>query len=686
MTTVDIHDVFGSERGDSFDIRKAYILGLLSELVYPKSDEEREAYERFKSVNRSNKKYRSKLWGLFFRQETKSNTDHDTSDLIAALGDFARIEAERIERDLLSYGFDKVQFFSGASTQCFLAGKGEIVILCFRGTEPARLWDIYADLMALPVSAFGIAGLLHGGFWSALKEVWQDPEMPPLIWPEENEDRFQSDLREAIKQFVDPVRSPRVLLCGHSLGGALATLAASRLVADGVLEHEDILGIYTFGQPRVGDADFCRGYPFHRRHFRVVNANDIVSRVPPESLRLVESTLRKFLGAETDGFEKASWLSRLSYRHVGRLVLIGKHFEPVLGGSKWGVIKLQLMERIKALSGTRPWMARVFPGVSDHSMSKYNSVLSKALARHVTTSFSENYHSEEGFMSGPENSGELGRPTPVWISIFSSVGAGLLIGYLVGMAVSEVVGIFVGGLATGLAALLGLSDRNFTMAKGVRIGTFCFSAIAGALIGTTIRTHQLLSPQVSEPTLADVKQEYVDLGFDKTEVLGLLKNYINAQNNVRTTIAQNSTLSKAQTTAHFSGGVTLSVCDQLTTPHDKTLSAEQVVRNFRLEGGQGWAGFAELVEVEISEPNRKEVLFTARDAMCNSDQPLTLVPETCAKLDIITDSRSLTDIEAALIQDDLLASTLSRVKNLSIAEDRIKALVLILELSCSLKE
>lgn len=686
MTTVDIHDVFDTARGYSFDIRKAYVLGQLSELVYPNTDEEREAYERFKSVSKSNQRNRSKFWDLFFRQGTKSDTDQDTDDLTTALRNFARIEAERIERDLLSLGFDKVQFFSGASTQCFLASKGDVVILCFRGTEPSRLWDLYADLMALPVSAFGIAGLLHGGFWNALKEVWQDLEMPRLIWPEGNDGRFQPDLREAIEQFAGPGLSPRVWLCGHSLGGALATLAASRLVADGVLEHEDIAGIYTFGQPRVGDADFCRGYPFHRRHFRAVNDNDIVTRVPPESLRQVASTIQMFLGAEPDSVEKASWLSRLSYRHVGRRVFIGKHSGPVVGGSKWGVIKLQLMARIKALSGAGPVMARVFPGVSDHSMSKYNSVLSEALARHVKQSIREIHHSGEGFMTEPAKSGGPDRPTPLWISIFSSVGAGLLIGYLVGMAVSEVVGIFVGGLATGLAALLGLSDRNFTMAKGVRIGTFCFSAIAGALIGTTIRTHQLLSPQVSEPTLADVKQEYADLGFDKTEVLGLLKNYINAQNNVRTTIAQNSTLTKAQTTAHFSGGVTLSVCDQLRTPHDKTLSAEQVVRNFRLEGGQGWAGFAELVEVEISEPNRKEVLFTARDAMCNSDEPLTLVPETCAKLDTIIDSRSLADIEAALVPDDLLASTLSRVKNLSIAEDRAKALVLILELSCSLKE
>jgi hypothetical protein len=57
----------------------------------------------------------------------------------------------------------------------------------------------------------------------------------------------------------------------HSLGAALATLAADRL--PGVQE------VYTFGSPRVGNAAFSRG--FTDRAYREVNDADIVSKLPP---------------------------------------------------------------------------------------------------------------------------------------------------------------------------------------------------------------------------------------------------------------------------------------------------------------------------------------------------------------------------------------------------------------------
>lgn len=46
---------------------------------------------------------------------------------------------------------------------------------------------------------------------------------------------------------------------------------------DGAVE-----GVYTFGQPRAGDAAFARDYNAHLRErtFRVIRATDIVARVP----------------------------------------------------------------------------------------------------------------------------------------------------------------------------------------------------------------------------------------------------------------------------------------------------------------------------------------------------------------------------------------------------------------------
>ena len=65
---------------------------------------------------------------------------------------------------------------------------------------------------------------------------------------------------------------------GHSLGGALAIICALDLS----MMNLPIAGVYTFGQPRVGDAAFAAHYNNELRDltFRVVNQNDIVPRTP----------------------------------------------------------------------------------------------------------------------------------------------------------------------------------------------------------------------------------------------------------------------------------------------------------------------------------------------------------------------------------------------------------------------
>jgi triacylglycerol lipase len=69
-----------------------------------------------------------------------------------------------------------------------------------------------------------------------------------------------------------------LVVTGHSLGGALAVLAADILNAQGFLIHS----VYTFGQPRVGDATFAARYnmTLGQRTFRIVNSNDLVPRLP----------------------------------------------------------------------------------------------------------------------------------------------------------------------------------------------------------------------------------------------------------------------------------------------------------------------------------------------------------------------------------------------------------------------
>jgi acetyl esterase/lipase len=71
-------------------------------------------------------------------------------------------------------------------------------------------------------------------------------------------------------------RPKKVLVTGHSLGGALATLCALRLQKDG----HGSAAVYTYASPRVGNDKFQAA--FRLKHERWVNQNDLVTQLPPE--------------------------------------------------------------------------------------------------------------------------------------------------------------------------------------------------------------------------------------------------------------------------------------------------------------------------------------------------------------------------------------------------------------------
>lgn len=68
---------------------------------------------------------------------------------------------------------------------------------------------------------------------------------------------------------------------GHSLGGALATLAAYLIVQDGG-PTERILHVVSFGSPRVGNKEWQASFDSHPRltHTRVTHKKDIITSLP----------------------------------------------------------------------------------------------------------------------------------------------------------------------------------------------------------------------------------------------------------------------------------------------------------------------------------------------------------------------------------------------------------------------
>ncbi|KAG0369897.1 hypothetical protein BC939DRAFT_460962 [Gamsiella multidivaricata] len=74
----------------------------------------------------------------------------------------------------------------------------------------------------------------------------------------------------------------RFYICGHSLGGALATIFLAKMVQCNSPLLDIFSGLYTYGQPRIGDRDFSNafGYKLACKMFHHVHNNDIFARMP----------------------------------------------------------------------------------------------------------------------------------------------------------------------------------------------------------------------------------------------------------------------------------------------------------------------------------------------------------------------------------------------------------------------
>ena len=125
------------------------------------------------------------------------------------------------------------------------------VIVC-RGTEASEWNDIQADINALTALAETV-GKVHRGFKKEVDDLWPDLELA-----------LQAN-------------DKTLWFAGHSLGGAMATICAGRCLLSHI--KSEPAGLFTFGSPRVGDKRYVNYTSIP--HYRWVNNNDIVARVPP---------------------------------------------------------------------------------------------------------------------------------------------------------------------------------------------------------------------------------------------------------------------------------------------------------------------------------------------------------------------------------------------------------------------
>jgi len=150
--------------------------------------------------------------------------------------------------------FREVYPFDKDSSQAILVEHSKYFCIAFRGTD--QLVDWIDNINAFSVKQ--LFGEFHRGFWGSVDVIW-------------------NEIYEKYKTLNKPETKP-LFITGHSLDGAMAVIAGSRLIH----LDEQFTNIYTFGQPRVMTRSTAQIFNIEckTRCFRFNNNNDLVTRAP----------------------------------------------------------------------------------------------------------------------------------------------------------------------------------------------------------------------------------------------------------------------------------------------------------------------------------------------------------------------------------------------------------------------
>jgi triacylglycerol lipase len=203
--------------------------------------------------------------------------DYRNATYLAFASDLAYMNSEQgVSAFKEQLGLDAT-LISVGNTQAWVGTNADHVVVAFRGTEAPtsieglRDWFLSdaMNLLVLPegrlgtdFASAGVKARFHLGFMNALADIWE-PVLAAVEAELKKEDR-------------------PLWITGHSLGGALAMLAAWMLKRRFLNVHQ----IYTYGAPMIGNAAASEAFDqaFPDKVYRYVNCTDPVPKLPTMSL------------------------------------------------------------------------------------------------------------------------------------------------------------------------------------------------------------------------------------------------------------------------------------------------------------------------------------------------------------------------------------------------------------------
>ena len=226
----------------------------------------------------------------------------------------------------------EARLISVDNTQVYVAANDQSIVVAFRGSEAPNTLDGLKDwlltnannYLILPegqsgteFAAAGVGARFHRGFLDALAMIWQ-----PLL----------TAVEEAQK-----IKERPLWITGHSLGGAIALLAAWRFQRNFLTVQE----IVTFGAPMIGNDAAARAFEqeFSGKIYRYVDLNDVVPHLP--SVSLLANAYQHCLNEVA--LSAAEIAAAAGLKALGQSPQINeKELDPGLADQVWGLVQSRI--------------------------------------------------------------------------------------------------------------------------------------------------------------------------------------------------------------------------------------------------------------------------------------------------------------------------------------------------------